>query len=207
MEPDAQAGTLPVPANSGAFGNMRKEKVVSLSTEVEQLDLVRLHEGYPSLTPASGARLGYVAAICLEERRHRRGVMMEVSGSFSVTFSLQWSKTTDQMRREFSDPDEATEDGACGIAILLVGQLTEFQIVRRSWKGPGFDYWLGKKTDTLLQNAARLEVSGIRSGDAKNIQARCRQKVEQTKKSDSLRLPAFIVIVEFGGPAAVMVSR
>ena len=85
------------------------------------------------------------AAVCLEERKHKHGVMLAVSGHVEVYLAMGWPKTTAQMRREWADPQEATENGACGVAILLVDVLTEYHIVRRSFKGTGFDYWLGLK--------------------------------------------------------------
>ena len=73
--------------------------------------------------------------------------------------------------------------------------------MRRSRKGTGFDYWLGLKGDRLFQHSARLEVSGIRQGSDEAVQKRVNQKVAQTKRSDNLKLAAFIVVVEFGIPA------
>jgi hypothetical protein len=93
------------------------------------------------------------------------------------------------------------------VAILLVDSLTEYHIVERSFKGTGFDYWLGPKKSRLFQKAARLEVSGIREGSTNAIDKRIREKVAQTKQSDVLNLPAFVVVVEFGTPTATMVRR
>ena len=83
--------------------------------------------------------------------------------------------------------------------------LTEYHVVQRSWKGTGFDYWLGLKEDELFQNAARLEVSGIRQGGDKDMEKRIKQKTDQISKSDRMRLPAFVVVVEFGRPLAAVV--
>jgi hypothetical protein len=134
------------------------------------------------------------------------GVALGVRGDYETSFTVSWPETSDQVWREWSDPQEATENGACGIAILLVGALTDYHIVQRSWKGTGFDYWLGRKSDPLFQNAARLEVSGIRQGNAKLIEGRVKQKMRQTRRSARLKLPAFVVVVEFGDPAAAVVK-
>jgi hypothetical protein len=79
-------------------------------------------------------------------------------------------------------------------------------VIERSWKGTGFDYWIGRRQGLLFQDKARLEVSGILSGDQTNISTRVRQKVQQTKRSDGL-LPAYIAIIEFGRPGAEIVWR
>lgn len=120
---------------------------------------------------------------------------------------MAWPRTNDQARREWADPEEATEHGAVGIAILLVDRLTDYHIVQRSFKGTGFDYWLGPKNSRAFQGTARLEVSGIRSGEKAEVEKRVSQKCAQTKRSDNLGLPAFVVIVEFGTPVAVVVKR
>ena len=100
------------------------------------------------------------------------------------------------------------EYGACGIAALLVDSMTEYTIIERSQKGPGFDYWLGKKgTNTpLFQEKARLEVSGIRKGESSGIEARVRQKEKQITPSDG-SLPGIIVVVEFSSPRARMRTK
>jgi hypothetical protein len=132
---------------------------------------------------------------------------MAIRGDHETSFTLSWPETNDQVRREWSDPQEATENGACGIAIFLVGALTDYHIVQRSRKGTGFDYWLGLKNDAMFQHAARLEVSGIRQGDARLMEGRVKQKVRQTRRSESLTIPVFVVVVEFGSPAAAVVKR
>jgi hypothetical protein len=41
---------------------------VEQTTDIPALHLENLHDGYPCLTPQSGARLAWAAAVCLEER-------------------------------------------------------------------------------------------------------------------------------------------
>jgi hypothetical protein len=52
-----------------------------------------------------------------------------------------------------------------------------------------------------------LEVSGIRQGDPGLIERRVSSKRRQTNRSDAMRLPAFIVVVEFGTPIAAVVKK
>ena len=120
---------------------------------------------------------------------------------------MRWPATSDQVRREWGDPHEATENGAVGVAILLIDSLTDYHIVHRSYKNTGIDYWLGQKKDLLFQHAARLEVSGIRRGDDRQVDARVSMKLKQTVVSKRSGLPVFVVVVEFGGPVAVVVKK
>jgi hypothetical protein len=151
--------------------------------------------------------LASAAAVCLEERKHHLGAVISVRGHCDVSFTLHWPETTDQIRREWADSQEATEEGAVAIAIVLSDMVTDYHVIERAYKGLGFDYWLGKKTDFLLQNAARLEVSGIRRGDDQEIDARVKRKIKQTEQSRHLKLPAVVIVVEFGGPTAVVVMQ
>lgn len=177
------------------------------SESVEILDVERLGDGYPGLKPTGGINLAHACSVCLEERSHVSGLcQLTIRGGFEAIYTLAWPEVDDQMLRQWDDEQEATEDGAVGMAILVVTKLTEYQIVRRSRKGTGVDYYLGRKSDSLFQHAARLEVSGVRAGSKSIVDGRVRQKIEQTKRSDGL-LPAFIAVVEFGTPVAVVIQR
>jgi hypothetical protein len=53
---------------------------------------------------------------------------------------------------------------------------------------------------------ARLEVSGIRKGSRSQINARVRQKTEQTGAFDAEGLPA-IIVVEFSRPISTISAK
>jgi hypothetical protein len=170
------------------------------------LDLSALAEGMPGLTPACGTALAQSAAVCLEERKHERGVTFNLTGIDNDQFPIEWPQTDDQTRRCYNDLHEATEYGACGIAILLLYNLTAMVVIERSRKGTGFDYWLGDQEDedgTLFSGKARLEVSGILSGSHAQTQSRLREKKKQVRPTNNLA-PGYIVIVEFGTPTGYL---
>lgn len=94
--------------------------------------------------------------------------------------------------------DDTVESGAYCLAMLVVEKLTKLRVTKQSQKRTGFDYWLSDSQNQMgLQSHARLEVSGILKGSKGQLNQRLKEKVEQTKKSDNLRLPAYVVIVEF----------
>lgn len=173
------------------------------------LDLSELGEppGYPALTVARGAALAEAAAVCLENQEHKSGKTLRVFGQKPAEYRLTWPSVTKQMRSTHNDLQEATSEGACAVAIGLARKQTGLLVVERSRKGTGFDYWLGKDADTLFQDKCRLEVSGILNGDKSQIASRLEQKKKQTQQSDSLRLPAFVCVVEFGTPQAYFEKR
>lgn len=176
---------------------------------IRVLDLQRLAQGLPAITPAFGAAIAEAGAICLTDEAHSPGVELTVEGEFSTTFQLDWQPVTEQMRRCWNDEEYTTEQAAYGIAFLLIQALSDFTVIERSRKGTGFDYWLGSAQSSTLpfQRMARLEVSGIRKGNRSQINVRVKQKTEQTRASDAERLPAYIIVVEFSQPIAVVSAK
>ncbi len=172
------------------------------------MSLAALAVGMPGLTPASGQTLAEAAAVCLESRRHQTGVRLPRAGMMREDLHVEWQPVDEQNRRCYADMQEATERGACGVAILVVKEATGLVVVERSKKGTGFDYWLGDKDHDGLpfEGASRLEVSGILNGTAMQIDARVRQKKEQMKPTDHVA-PGFVAVVEFGTPIACVESK
>ncbi len=184
-----------------------------MSTHLE-LVLEKLHdkqELIPALIPPLGEMMVQACAICFDDQGHVSGVEMEIIGDQSVNCNVHWQLTvSERMSRSWEDK-RATEQAACGIAILLIYELTEWTPIEISRIGTGFDYWLGCKDEVqafpFQESKARLEISGIRRGSKSQIEKRVREKVEQTKSSDHLNLPAYVIVVEFSKPQAKVVKR
>ncbi len=179
-------------------------------SQIQLLSLQSLSQGLPAITPAFGAAIAEAGAICLTDEAHKPGVALKVEGEFSTTFKLNWQPVTEQTRRCWNDEEYTTEQAAYGVAFLLILQLTTLTVIERSRKGTGFDYWLGiqDSTTTLpFQRMARLEVSGIRRGNRSQINARVKQKTEQTSASDAQGLPAYIIVVEFSRPLSIISAK
>ena len=140
-------------------------------------------------------------SVCLESQGHTSDVSLRVQGDADKSHELRCLAVTDQMRRSWADEEEATEEGAAGIAVLLTRQETGYFANSRSRKRTGIDFWLGTDPDVLVR-AARLEVSGILHGNASRIRARVQEKMEQTGQSDASGLPAYVSVVEFSEPVA-----
>jgi hypothetical protein len=169
----------------------------------KNMSLAALSEGMPGLTAARGQTLAEAAAVCLESRNHQTGIRLPRIGLMPEDLHVEWQPVDDQMRRCYADMPEATEWGACGIAILVVKEVTGMVVIERSVKGTGFDYWLGDKDNDGLPfvGTSRLEVSGILSGTWSQIEFRIKQKRDQIRPSDHLA-PGFVAVVEFGTPVA-----
>ena len=168
------------------------------------LDLNELEQGMPALTPACGKAMAEAAGVCLESQNHAWGVELQVIGGVRESYVLDWPKITDQTQRTWNDMQDATEDGATAIAILLSKNELGYSVIQRSRKGTGFDYWVGGDDANPLQRKARLEISGIlrsRVNAVREIKARVNQKLRQTERTKS-SLPTYVIVVEFGRPIA-----
>lgn len=164
----------------------------------------------PALTAAMGAVLKESAAVCLDHHGHPSPVTLHLKKISKPTALLNWPSVTQVMKNTYNDMQRTTEQGACGIAIMLVRYVTGLTVVEQSKKGTGFDYWMGPdESEECLPfaNKARLEVSGILSGTPSQFVTRVKQKLEQTKTSDSTGLTAYAIVVEFGKPQAEVGKR
>lgn len=165
------------------------------------LDLRNLDVGMPGITPALAQSMHEAAAVCLDHNSHVPGALLTINGAIQRTDALDWTPPNTQTINSWADMQEATEKGACGIAALLVRDLTSLTVVERARKKTGFDYWLGPKavTTPLFQQKKRLEVSGILAAAGNSVNQRLNIKVNQVNAVPS-PLDALIVIVDFRTP-------
>ncbi len=167
-----------------------------------------LKAGQLGISAVYGSFLAEAASHCLHFNEHPNPLPISVSGHVCVSGSLEWCHVTKSSERTWADLPEATEYGAYGVAIVVALPLTKKGRVERSAKGTGIDYWLGDggDRDGIFQRTARLEVSGILKGDKPKIAARLDEKLAQTKQSEAMGLPAYVAIVDFGGPEVKLVK-
>jgi hypothetical protein len=169
------------------------------------LRLSSLRQGMPGLSPAWGSVLAESAAVCLEDQGHGMVSVLSVDGSFEETFLLERSVVDQQIRSSHLDEQEATEKGACGVALLVVRHLTGNVVLWRSRKGTGFDYWIAPEESASIQSGERLEVSGIRRGSEALVRARVTEKVRQAQRFQTAG-PALIAVAEFSQPRLRLVK-
>lgn len=153
------------------------------------------------LSTANAMASAEAAGVCFEISGHSPGAHMPVSGDLSTGHDVVWILSSPAAFSAWADHPKAVEEGATGIAMLLILEETGRVTVERSSKGTGFDHWLSTPTDAE-DGLARMETSGILRGTEKAIRDRVRQKLKQTERSDGTKLPAFAIVVEFSRPEA-----
>lgn len=168
------------------------------------LDLNDLHRDYR----ITGNALALAGAICLESQNHAPGVALAVRGNTdsSRNYRLNWTPTASGDNALWQS-NQTTEWGAAAVAILLVNQVTPYQVAEAAMVGTGIDFWLSEDSDLTLQRKARLEVSGIRNGNDAAITRRVSEKLTQTTQSDHSQTTAYVIVVEFSRPVAEIRSR
>src|SRR5437870_11898799 len=94
------------------------------------LTLDGLVHGFPHIPSEGGAMMAQAAVVCLDHEAHRSSVRLVVDGAFTATFSLAWSEgVTEAKRRFWNDLEEATQQGAYAVAILLICALTGYPVI------------------------------------------------------------------------------
>jgi hypothetical protein len=118
---------------------------------------------------------------------------------------LKWTVATPQVVAANADLQDATEAGAVTIALCAVEFETGLKVIERSFKGTGFDYWLGQGDEPPFSNLQGIEISGIlKSSDPTVLKARLTQKKNQIAASVKLGKPVFVAVVEFSTPKIVL---
>ncbi len=165
-------------------------------------------KSFCSLTPVRCANFSEAAAVCLETSGHRPGVEVKVEGDAKTNFILQWNELEKSTFLSWQNLEETVEFGACTFAIITTFKNTPYQIVEQSVKGGGFDFILANKTSSTFEKpVALLEVSGIFRGSKGRINARLKEKTEQSEKSLDLGYPIFVMVAEFSRPLIKMISH
>ena len=155
----------------------------------------------PKLSPELVLCKSKAAAVCLQSVGKQTGVQLQVTGSIVETLCLNWSELNEIDFDSFADMQETTEWGAEAIAFIVVNEFTDYQVIKRSCKGTGFDYLLSNKDCDLFQDVqAKLEVSGIKElKNSSELKYRVKEKVTQASQKFT-NLPVLVIVTAFSAP-------
>lgn len=160
---------------------------------IEEMDL-----RHPGLTPAVAAYFHEAASVCLQ-RHHASPTEVDISVDEStLRASVAWPAPSARCLASHANEDDATRDGAYACVLAAVELAGGLVAIARAETKTGADYYLvpvGADVSDLEQ-AIRLEVSGLNSGEPHDVARRLRQKVEQARNGRS-PLPALAGVVGF----------
>jgi hypothetical protein len=199
------------PQQKSAYSN-RGVTVTTDSTPVGTLQLDQIQNAV-QVSNGKALRLLECCVWCLLHCNHPNGVSLKVvDTSKTVFYAVAWSGDgidADAIKRSYNQ-DDAIEDGAEAVALLLSVQVTSYTAVERSIKTTGIDYWLGFKNSNPnepFHRKGRLEISGIMEDDTSyRVSARVNEKKKQTKPTDHT-FPVHIIVIEFSKPYATVVLK
>lgn len=162
-----------------------------------KLTLAGLADRHPGITPAVAETLHEAARVCLD-RHHSPVIEFAVHGSPPRNASVAWQPADQRCRAAHYNDTDATEMGACCLALAATEAVRDLVTLTRAPKLSGADYYLGRPGTDFedLEAAVRLEVSGIDSGTEADVKRRLRVKLEQARNGQS-NLPAMAVVVAF----------
>lgn len=183
-------------------------------TETVVLDLDTLTQALPRVR-ASLIEYIYDAAVFLQNHhRYQTGLCCEIRSLEEMLHNarLVWTRPYSEcMENTFGDTSYAVEFAAEGIACLTIRATTEFTAIRRSQRNDGVDFWLTESDDRdkfPFQFAARMESKGITEARyPSDIKSKIEEGSNQSKRSDESRLPAYILVTDFGEPVVVKVQK
>jgi len=175
------------------------------------MDLADFTSVGPKLHPSAASYFAASASVCLRLNRARGRISMRLSHpAGDGSCEVKPLRVTKSMRATYADLQDATEHGAYGLALLAAAKNFGATLVQRSFKGPGFDYFLQppgdqavSDTDDIFAGKWALEVSGSLRGGQKEVTARLRDKRNQVATAAAQR-PALVAIVEFSEPSTTL---
>jgi hypothetical protein len=132
------------------------------------------------LTPAVAASYKEAAEVCLSRHHVPPVVELTLSDDDNETpAELAWSLPDMRARDAWANAIDATEAGAYCCVIAGVEEIRELFAVRRAETGTGSDYYIGPSGAGVndLEDCLRLEVSGVDSGDRRDVVNRLLEKI------------------------------
>jgi hypothetical protein len=150
-------------------------------------DLTSLHERH-RLTRHLCGEMAESASVCLSRHHARPSVDVELAKprGAPVIRSLAWVPPDEVTLQSYANRDDATRDGAYSVALAAVEVELGLLARSRAETRTGADWYVGPPGHfDDLEDALRLEVSGVDSGDRRMVMARVRTKVAQARAGDS----------------------
>jgi hypothetical protein len=172
----------------------RSRPLANVATDLP--DLYSLHQRHFGFYEPVCEMAADAASISLSQ--HHRGMScvadVTTAGRDELRRTLRWRRPSRRAKASLANRDDATELGACAVAIATVELELGLFVLQRMDVRTGADYYVGSPGQDL-EEAHRLEVSGTHAGDSE-VKSRLARKTQQLLKGTS-DLPAYACIVSF----------
>jgi hypothetical protein len=159
------------------------------------LPIATLHEHHYGVDETLSATYARAALVCLE-RHHKPPVSVQVSADTVGTdqYQVDWEPLKKRAKTAYGNPVDASHLGAYGLVLAALEAHLNMVTVDRAPIGSGSDCYvqpLGTDTNPDdgkldMEQAMRLEVSGIDCDSAAAFNAHVRRKVAQVHNGSSI---------------------
>lgn len=177
---------------------------MSVHAELPSLRSIRAPR-HPGVSAALCDAFAQAAEVCLARHHAPPQTLLVVHcvGNEAVR-SVDWEAPDSTAQLAWRNRDDATRDGAYVVSLAVVERELGLVALSRADTRTGADYYVGRPESGDLEQAFRLEVSGIDEGNTSDIRRRLKSKEEQAARAHSF-LPAYASVVGFR-EAMVLVS-
>lgn len=165
-----------------------------------KLRIQDLDTRHPGLTKGVAAGYTEAARVCLA-RHNSPPTDLTLDRGNLINAVAEWEAPDDRTRNAWANEIDTTEAGAYCVALAAIEITDQLVAIRRAETHTGADYYVAPKDSTAedLEEAFRLEVSGINEASQGLVKTRLRQKLDQTARGRS-SLPAIAAVVAFSPP-------
>lgn len=163
-----------------------------------ELQFHNLSDRHYGLTKATADGLTEAACVCLD-RHHTSSVNFQLTDNqVQSEVTVSWEKASPRTQGAWNNAIDATESGACALALAAIDHSRGLVAIKRAETLTGADYYIDKddRSTDDLENALRLEVSGTDRGNESDVKGRLKAKISQAAAGRS-SLPAVACVVGF----------
>lgn len=157
-----------------------------------------MSERHAGLTEALALCYHEAARVCLD-RHHKPPAAFVIQDEGTDTkASAVWEPADERCQAAYANEIDTTEWGAYACALASTELRRGLVAVHRAETRTGADYYLAPSGSGVddLEDAIRLEISGIDKGTLREIEVRLLEKVEQARRGKG-NLPALATVVGF----------
>jgi hypothetical protein len=162
------------------------------------LPLNDLSARHPGLTEPLAAAFHEAARVCLD-RHHASPSEFSLSNDGATSSArVEWEATDEHCRRAWANETDTTEAGAYACGLAATELVTGLVAVGRAETRTGADFYLNYSENGAhdLEEAFRLEISGVDRGSDRDVETRLLQKLDQARRGAS-NLPAMAAVIGF----------
>jgi hypothetical protein len=163
-----------------------------------RLPLDNLSSRHPGLTQPIGDAYSEAARVCLD-RHHTSPIEVRIERTASVLqATIEWVAANQKTKDAWANKNDTTEAGAYGCLLASVELSEGLVAIRRAETLTGADYYVARPGSGLedLEQAFRLEISGVDSGGIAEVEERLQRKIVQAAHGAS-NLPAIAGVIGF----------